>query len=117
MTPALAIRVLALPLAVREELSSVPGPGWEVTRGAFLGGKYGTTEARPLAQCGADMSDRYAWWPANPAAALVAVLQIPLWGAHRRIYEACERSEGDSGDDHAAALSLIEASLGGSHGA
>lgn len=107
----LAHRILALPADVRETLSKVPGPGWEVTRGAFLGGGYGTTETRQLARCGADVSDRYAWWPANPAAAVAAVLRIPLWDAHRRVYEACTRDEGDDGNDHAAAMEVIEAHL------
>jgi urease accessory protein len=42
------------------------------------------------------------------ADAVRAVLRIPPWDAHRRIYEACTRDEGDDGDDHAAALWVIE---------
>ena len=113
MTPTLAARVLALPADVRTALAAVPGPGWEVTRGAFLGGGYGTTETRPLARCGADVSDRYAWWPANPAAALVAVLDCGLRRAHERL---ADWIDAHGGDDHAATLGLIESSLGGPRG-
>lgn len=110
MTPTLSPRILALPPAVRETLAAVPGPGWEVTRGAFLGGGYGTTETRPLARCGADVSDRYAWWPANPAAAVCAVCDVLPHAAHQLIADACPGLE-DGDDDHAAALDVIEAHL------
>jgi hypothetical protein len=113
LPPDFCRRVLGLPADTRATLAAVPGPGWEVTRGAFLGGGYGTTETRPLARCGADVSDRYAWWPANPADAVCAVLRIPPWDAHRRIYEACTRDEGDDGDDHAAAMEVIEGHVRG----
>jgi hypothetical protein len=42
-----------------------------------------------------------------------AVLRIPPWDAHRRIYEACTRDEGDDGDDHAAAMEVIEGHVRG----
>jgi len=115
MTPTLAPRILDLPPAVREALAAVPGPGWEVTRGAFLGGGYGTTETRPLARCGADVSDRYAWWPANPAAAVAAICVLPGGLALQVAHELLAVRMGDTAeDDHEAALGLIEECLEGS---
>ena len=113
MIATLAPRILNLPDDVRAALARVDGPGWEITRGAFLGGSYGPTETRPLARCGANVSDRYAWWPGNPAASVAAVLYPPGSPLHAYgLYHAHELLRvrlADNNDDHAAALSIIEA--------
>jgi hypothetical protein len=102
--------VLALPAATRRALSVVPGPGWRIYDNTSSGTPdcYIRTDSE-----GRPPSDLTAWWPANPAAAVRAVLRIPPWDAHRRIYEACTRDEGDDGDDHAAALWVIEGHVRG----
>ena len=108
MTRAVGERVQALPAAAREALWSVPGPGWVVRPSGAVGAR----NERPDADWRKSLSG-WEWWPANPAAALVAVLDYDLRRAHERITDWIDAH---GGDDHAAALGLIEASLGGSHG-
>lgn len=107
--PTLASRLLDLPADVRAALAAIPGPGWRAYRNTSgLLELYVRTDSE-----GRPPSDLWVWWPANPAAVVAAVLGIPMWDAHRRIYEACTRDEGDDGNDHAAAMEVIEAHIRG----
>jgi hypothetical protein len=55
------------------------------------------------------VSDRYAWWPANPAAAVAAICVLPGGLALQVAHELLAVRMGDTAeDDHAAALGLIE---------
>lgn len=114
LPPDFCRRVLGLPADTRATLAAVPGPGWHVVQAV---GTYDRPTADPAAKAAGTEppwpSDLTAWWPANPAAAVRAVLRNPPWDAHRRIYEACTRDEGDDGDDHAAALWVIEGHVRG----
>ena len=95
----LAPRILALPADVRRALARVDGPGWAICRIAGVP----TVGARTAPS---RTSDRYgeAFWPANPAAAVVAVTGVSIWYAHQII-----ALDGSAGGDVAAALSIIEA--------
>ena len=107
MTPEIGKRVQALPRHVKDALWGVAGQGWVVR----LDGAAGARNEIPDADWRKSLPG-WEWWPANPAFGVAAILQIPLWDAHRRIYEACPRDEGDGGGaDHIAALDVIEAHL------
>ena len=108
MTPEIGVRVQALPRHVKDALWAVSGQGWVVR----LDGAVGSRNEIPDADWRKSLPG-WEWWPANPAAALVAVLDYDLRRAHERITDWIDAH---GGADHAAALGLIEASLGGSHG-
>ena len=98
----LAPRLLALPRDVRAALARVEGPGFDVhpVRGSALACSHVSLSASVA-----------AWWPANPAQAVAAVLGCSIRAAYLHVYgrmvDASDPSEPD--DDHAAALTLIEA--------
>ena len=102
-----AARILALPESVRAALATVEGPGWYLSR------RDGQTDLHdiasyahlePMGQRGAGFTD--AWWSANPARAVAVALGIDLWSAHSKLGVALPFK---GGDDHAAALAIIEA--------
>lgn len=100
MNEDIAARILRLPESARAVLATVDGPGWviySVESGPF-----------PCATVGGKMlvADGSAWWPANPARAVAAVLGCPLTTAHLRL---ANLDFALPDDDHAAALSIIEA--------
>lgn len=116
MTPALAARLLALPPTVRATLAGVPGPGWGIVPG------YGRGE--PVAETASCYGESialvvfagspWAWWPANPAAAVAAVLDCTLAAAHESLMAWLDNHEdiehpNAPGLDSDAALSIIEA--------
>ena len=99
MNPQLSPRLLALPPDVRATLAGVEGPGWQaLSRGVAVPF---TSYANVPHNFGPP-----AWFPANPAAAVAAVLGVDLWEAHFSL--SGEMDYADT-DDHAAALSIIEA--------
>jgi len=96
VTPALAQRVLALPDDVRATLATVPGPGWRISA-------FGAPPVLKLRYTGTG----WTWWPANPAAAVAACMApMSLTAAYSMLVR--ELLDG-ADDDHAAALSIIEA--------
>jgi len=100
MNPNLAERILKFPDDIRKSLAEVPGPGWRVNpRGHAI--VQPSPDPYELL-CG------YAWWPANPADALRAVLGYDTLQAYERVTHwiltrGC--------DDHEAAVAIIEWSL------
>ena len=99
-------RLLALPPDARALLAGVEGPGWYV---------WESGRAPTLLECRLDAQMAAVWWPANPAAAVAAVLYPPGHPLHDRgLYHAHELLRVrlvDGGDDHEAALSIIEAAV------
>jgi hypothetical protein len=100
--PAIAERILKFPTDVRKSLAEVPGPGW------YVWGDGGGGEPLPAAPPPEWRNPNRAWWPANPADALRAVLGYDTLQAYERVTHwiltrGC--------DDHDAAVAIIEWSL------
>lgn len=94
----LCTRLLALPPDTRAKLATVEGPGWVCypTGGAVA---FLFPKAR-------DAENGKAWWPANPIAAVAAVLGIDDYRACDRLSHWLQYNVGDTND---AALAIIEA--------
>lgn len=115
MDSRLAPRLLALPPTVRATLAGVPGPGWYVSRrdgATALHDSASYVHPEPLGQRGAGFTE--AWFPANPAAAVAAVLDCTLAAAHESLMAWLDNHEdiehpNAPGLDSDAALSIIEA--------
>ena len=75
MDSRLAPRLLALPADVRAALARVEGPGWAVSNWHE---NYGRAVAHPGPEW---LPAAAAWWPANPPAAVAAVLGCTLAAA------------------------------------
>lgn len=105
MISPLAPRILALPADVRRTLAGVEGPGWYIAQrvgATTLWDNAPYAHPQPLGQRGFPCVE--AWWPANPAASVAAVMRCSIWYAHRLIAD-----NGAMGGDTPAALSIIEA--------
>lgn len=123
MRPDLSPRLLALPPDVRAALAGVDGPGWQVRYAPRWARQMGSPPIDVLA-LGWISSEHtragWAWWPASPAASVAAVLYPPgsplhtlgLYYAHGLLQTRL--ADGD-GDDHVAALSIIEAHVANRH--
>ena len=98
-----AARILALPESVRAALATVEGPGWYVVPGE-RGPVWSPYGEMPYADRALHLGS--AWWPANPARAVAVVTMYPVGKAHDLLYGQWCRGESD---DHAAALSIIDA--------
>jgi hypothetical protein len=98
----LSPRLLALPADIRATLAGVEGPGWVVYHDRH--------KPFPCATVGGKMciDEGSAWFPANPAAAVAAVLGYDLRRSHERL---ADWLDAHGGDDHVAALSIIEAAV------
>lgn len=113
---ALVPRLLVLPADVRGALAGVEGPGWAIYEYPV---HYVRTSPYRICLCRepsdyADPWARQAWWPANPAAAVAAVLDCTLAAACEHLlgwpneHEDIEHPNAPGLLDDAA-LTLIEA--------